>query len=133
VSFLRTAVLVTAVLLLDGCAQSSEVKSSMKVELDAFSGRPNPSWTLSPEDAEELTKRLQGLRSVDQAPVEPGLGYRGFVLSSPEREIRVYQGFVTVKEGGITKRYADVNQIERWLTEQAQQRGYGSIVSDGTP
>lgn len=105
----------------------------MKVELDVFSGRPNPSWTLSPEEADELARRLEDLRSLDQVPVEPGLGYRGFLLSSPGREIRVYQGGVTVTEGGTTRRYADVSQIERWLTEQARQRGYGSFVSDSGP
>lgn len=105
----------------------------MKVELDVFSGRPNPSWTLSPEEADGLAKRLQSLRSVDQAPHEPGLGYRGFMLSSSEREIRVYQGVLTVQEGGITKHYADVNQIESWLTEQARRHGYGSFISAGTP
>jgi len=129
VSYRCTAVLVTAVSLLDGCAPYREVESPMRVELDVFSGRPNPSWELSAEEAGELARRLEDLRPVDRAPAEPGLGYRGFVVSMPGREIRVYQGVLTITEDGSTRRYADVNRIEGWLAGQARRHGHGGLVA----
>ena len=116
---------------MNGCVQPLEVESPMKVELDVFSGRPNPTWRLSSEESDELARRLKDLRPLDQAPAEPGLGYRGFVLSTPDRKIHVYQGALTVTEGGTTQRYVDVNRIEDWLIEQARRHGYGSLVTGG--
>lgn len=53
-----------------------------EVELDIFSGRPNPRWTLSAgEEAELLTRLLD--RSVPLAPItitDGKLGYRGFIV-----------------------------------------------------
>jgi hypothetical protein len=53
-----------------------------KIELDIFSGRPNPRWTLDASEEQELMTRLLD-RSVPMAPVntsEGKLGYRGFVV-----------------------------------------------------
>src|SRR5688500_12967848 len=53
-----------------------------EVELDIFSGRPNPRWTLEPAEEAELIQRLLD-RSVPTAPVtisDGKLGYRGFVV-----------------------------------------------------
>ena len=53
-----------------------------EVELDIFSGRPNPRWTLTAtEEAELLTRLLD--RSVPIAPMtitDGKLGYRGFLV-----------------------------------------------------
>jgi hypothetical protein len=125
----RTVALVALAFLWGGCAQGLEVDTPMKVELDAFSGRPNPTWDLSSQEAAELEKRLVHLHPVEWDAPEPGLGYRGFLLSSPARQIRVYQGLLTVVEGGVTRRYTDANRIELWLAEQAKGRGYGNLVA----
>jgi len=61
----------------------------MRVELDLFSGRPNPSWELSEREASELGKLLERVTLRTECEL-PGLGYRGFVLhGDPPR--RVYQ------------------------------------------
>lgn len=63
-----------------------------QVELDIFSGRPNPIWTLSPKEEQELVDRLEA----DPAQMLPvtaateGLGYRGYVVTR-------------VKEGSIDR------------------------------
>ena len=101
----------------------------MKLELDVFSGRPNPSWDLSPEEEAELARRLTDLRPVEQAPPDPGLGYRGFLLSGPSRQVRVYQGVLTITERGATRHYTDVHRIEAWLAGQAKARGFGDLVA----
>jgi hypothetical protein len=51
------------------------------IELDIFSGRPNPRWTLDPAEDREFLTRLRD-RAVPMAPIGSGhrLGYRGFVV-----------------------------------------------------
>lgn len=56
----------------------------MRVELDIFSGRPNPSWELSVDEAAELSRRLAALIKTETRPDEGGLGYRGFVITNPD-------------------------------------------------
>src|SRR5437588_7007412 len=57
----------------------------MIVTLDAFSGRPNPSWRLSEKDAikviERVAGRVQALAEVEgEGP--SALGPRGFLISA---------------------------------------------------
>lgn len=83
-----------------GCDQLSGGANRLLVELDVFSGRPNPRWELDEQSSQQLG-RLQGrLTSTRQAPPEPpGLGYRGFVYSDGSGQVRVYRGYVrTVRE-----------------------------------
>ena len=52
------------------------------IELDIFSGRPNPRWTLNAAEEAELLQRLLD-RTVPTAPMtitDGKLGYRGFVV-----------------------------------------------------
>ncbi len=55
-----------------------------EIELDIFSGRPNPRWTLNTAEAKEFLTRLLD-RTVPMAPIrsnEAGLGYRGFICAA---------------------------------------------------
>jgi hypothetical protein len=67
----------------------------MLVELDVFSGRPNPRWELD-EPAIRQLRQLEGrlTASREPAPEPPGLGYRGFVYSDASGRVRVYRGYV---------------------------------------
>src|SRR4051812_25521877 len=88
----------------------------MLIELDAFSGKPNPRWFLDGEDAASLL-RLHGALSVaEHAPEEPpGLGYRGFLYHAPAETFRVLKGYV-VAPG---PRLADPSlSIERFLLDR---------------
>jgi hypothetical protein len=102
------------------------------VELDAFSGRPNPSWTLTSAEAEEVLRRLQGLPSADATVPDMGLGYRGFILTGDDRQlgvgVRVVSGLVVRGEGVEPKVYRDVNGLESYLAELAGGRGYGGVL-----
>ncbi len=64
----------------------------MIVTLDAFSGRPNPSWNVSEEDRRQLVDRVanRALKAADA--VDDVLGYRGLIVSA-ERDDEVPEGF----------------------------------------
>ena len=69
------------------------------IELDIFSGRPNPTWTVDGADEQVLLQRLAVAR-----PGAPGawdvplpLGYRGFLVYRANIE-RVYQSIPGLEE-----------------------------------
>ena len=89
-----------------------------EVEVDITSGTLPPKWTLSLAEVETIEQALSALPATDFASFFDGLGYRGFVirLNSPERRIRVQNGYVLIDENGLQKRYVDTdNQLEKWL------------------
>ncbi|MCC6192751.1 MAG: hypothetical protein IT318_27335 [Anaerolineales bacterium] len=64
------------------------------VELDIFSGRPNPRWILSEAEEKELVNRILA----DPASILPDtlgqarLGYRGFIVRVHDSQSATYQG-----------------------------------------
>lgn len=122
------------IVLCSACSQENRnSKTTMIVELDVFSGRPNPTWSLSAEQIRELLEAFRDLPPADQPSPENGLGYRGFLLSNPDRagglapHIRIYAGIVTMTDGQAQS-YRDVHDIEHRLLLQALQHGYKDIV-----
>jgi hypothetical protein len=121
-----------------GCmaCSSNKVKQQMKVsiELDVFSGRPNPSWELNPPESGELLKQLSLLPEADnnKDAFFDGLGYRGFVISvrdelKPSSQpviYRVYKGFILAND----KVFSDKNSLEKKLLEQARNNGFADLV-----
>lgn len=94
----------------------------MEVELDIFSGRPNPHWNLTTAQQTELQTALAALPVTGSAvPENDGLGYRGFRVSDPAntgRCIVAYAGYVTVSQGGWNEaRKDEARTIERWLLD----------------
>ncbi|RKH03207.1 hypothetical protein [Corallococcus carmarthensis] len=56
------------------------------VELDIFSGRPNPRWALTEREARQLTERIRADPSL-LLPLDAdtgGLGYRGFIVRAED-------------------------------------------------
>ena len=86
------------------------------VELDIFSGRPNPRWSLSPHQQEQWVAQLETTSVArDQIPIFDGLGYRGFVVFNGQEEVRVFNGRVF---GFDLQQFLDSNRsMERWLFE----------------
>lgn len=106
----------------------------MQIILDVFSGRPNPSWELTSEEASELARRLMGLVEACQTLTEGGLGYRGLILLNPERmagvpvEGRVFHSIIGLWENGHPTYYHDQNNVEDWLIELARKQGHGTLL-----
>ncbi len=116
-------------------------KAEVEVTLGVFSGRPDPNWTLSEREVEELRRLLdRGLKTpMKQQQKLQGLGYRGFIIRNEARvkgipeEMEVYNRTIAIveTERGLEEKrtyYEDVNRIELWLVEQAADRGYGDAI-----
>jgi hypothetical protein len=86
------------------------------VELDIFSGQPNPRFELDEQSTETLRQLLTRLALVAESPPEPpGLGYRGFLLTDGAGQSRAYRGHVTRPDGV----YADPgSSVERFLRDR---------------
>ena len=100
----------------------------MEVELDAFSGRPNPQWRLPSHRSSEVLSKIGSLPKTQRLPPKPGLGYRGFILHEDDRSIRVFAGIVQIQERGATQSYLDTAGIEVELARDASQRGFEEVV-----
>lgn len=108
----------------------------MTVELDAFSGRPNPVWTLTAADAGELAALLRDLPEASDASLpEPTLGYRGFRVRNPGGEGGVPERLY-VSRGGVLRVFEDAERgrtlrddagVEAWLISIARRQGHGSV------
>ncbi len=111
------------------------------VELDIFSGRPNPSWSLSETEAQQLRAKLEKLPEVACRPLDLPLGYRGFVVQlaqrpelSNEYRVRVYNGQARWGDpwspGTVAFCVADSGrEVERFLLAGARPHVSGDIYS----
>lgn len=70
----------------------------MRVELDMFSGRPNPEWEVSAAVEQELAQLESGLRASQHAMPLPAFGYRGFVYREGRDARRAFDGTLTRAE-----------------------------------
>jgi hypothetical protein len=122
-----------------GCAAPAEPRvgaTDAIVELDAFSGLPNPRWVLSAADAAELAERLRTLSPATETELPPAiLGFRGFRIHNPGGDMgipaHVYisrDGVVMVgSEPGDAKYFRDGGGARQWLKADARKRGYDGV------
>ena len=93
----------------------------VNVEIDMFSGMPNPVWTLTDAQATEFLAKLADLQETEAKHRSSNLGYRGLIVRmqpGAEQEIHIQNGFVEV--GGTMAMastfFSDPNRsLERWL------------------
>jgi hypothetical protein len=88
----------------------------MLVELDIFSGRPNPRWELDEPASRQLLRLEADLLPATLAPpAPPGLGYRGFRYSGGRGDSRAYHRHVST----VDEVLADPSgSIERFLLDR---------------
>lgn len=96
---------------------------SVTVTLHVYSGRPDPTWELTPSQVRDLATRI---RSLDKSTLSkpPGmfgdLGYRGFSIQAVreellERDIYVHAGVVDSNRFELNR--VGSAEVERWLLE----------------
>lgn len=92
--------------------------------VNVHSGRPNPSWSLTSEEAEEIIQIVLNLPQTSLASIAEGLGYRGFIVQLPEVNgeenvtLWVSQGAVKYESENTTLSFIDVDRrLERKLID----------------
>ena len=101
-----------------------------QVEIDVFSGRPNPMWELRRTDLTALLRLLEKARKVKTAAgAADGLGFRGFKVSfttrGTQRELHVKGNFVS--DG--PKRFSDDHKtIEKFLLAKMPPELHDQLV-----
>ncbi len=97
----------------------------LEVELDIFSGMPNPTWVLSNAEADSFLKQLAALPRTSARELSGNLGYRGFIVQVTQgtdtQLICIQNGTVHITKGA-TKVYAcdKDRELERWLLNTAK-------------
>jgi hypothetical protein len=97
-----------------------QMPAQTEVELDIFSGMPNPTWVLATAQAETLARRVAELPRTAASELSGKLGYRGLVVKitrgTKTRLVRVQSGSVHIVEGDTTIQARDEGRaLERWL------------------
>jgi hypothetical protein len=84
----------------------------MRVELDIFSGRPNPVWELDVQGIRTLVTRLASLSEQARRAVDlPDLGYRGFVFHSETYAGRAYRGVIDTNDATLRDPTFEVERL----------------------
>lgn len=102
-----------------------------QVEIDIFSGRPNPTWELGRTDMTALLRLLKKARKVKAAAgAADGLGFRGFKVSfatgGTERELRVRGNAVS---DGAQHFSDDRRAIEKFLLAKMPRELHDQFLS----
>ncbi|MEG4067675.1 hypothetical protein QUA42_10005 [Microcoleus sp. Pol11C2] len=113
-----------------GCSVTALGDKKMQVEVDMFSGRPNPHWELTVQESREFSQRFQSLSThKGEGYVNDGLGYRGLIVRDSgeevdgEREIVIYNGLAVTRGNGKSQQFTDKNRtLERWLIQTGEGR-----------
>lgn len=129
------SVLTVAVLLathLSGCSglnadrsieiQPTAAKIGYWIEVDIFSGQPNPRQPLEPTAAHEIRQRISELEPIAAAPIPDHLGYRGIMLHQDDKtHIRFYDGIGYLIKGDSAAYYHDLGrQLEKETLQKLQ-------------
>ena len=91
-----------------------------EVELDIFSGMPNPTWILPNAETESFVKQLAALPRTSARELSGNLGYRGFIVQCTQQAstqlIRIQNGIVHISKGATNVyAYDEDRKLERWL------------------
>src|SRR5437588_322233 len=99
-------------------------KSPMRIELDAFSGRPNPTWSLTDEQTGQFFAKFKLLKKSDsQRALYDGLGYRGFKVAGFQDYdgVTVWADIIEARRGGTRYQWLDESKsLERYLLETSK-------------
>ena len=92
--------------------------------VSVFSGRPDPTWSISEEAGSKLRKLYDDSATYEGRPVlPPPLGYRGaFLRDDAGQQWSAYRGVVTLTSSDSSEARTDSNrEFERELVASAPQ------------
>ena len=95
------------------------------VSLGIYSGRPDPSWSLTEDESAELGRLVGALPSTVGDPPHGGLGYHGFVLTTSggpaDGTLVAYRGAIADLGSGPRTYLVDVDRtVERYLLKSGR-------------
>jgi hypothetical protein len=108
---------------------------SVTVSLGIYSGRPDPSWTLTDVQVAALVGQLASLPLTDGTATQGGLGYHGFTIlvqqaGQPDQTFAAYRGTVTGSGDAPGTYRADPQRIiESALLETGRPHLSATVVS----
>jgi hypothetical protein len=107
--------------------QTSSPVTAAIATLLIYSGRPDPSWSLTQADLDQLAVVASTLEPADGVPPEGDLGYKGFHVTGPQGTWRANAGIVATPETTSGTSLADPDRlVERFLLES----GLGTLAED---
>ncbi|HEY9853904.1 MAG TPA: hypothetical protein V6D28_30830 [Leptolyngbyaceae cyanobacterium] len=105
-------------------AVTTMCSAPVAIELNVFSGLPNPTWYLSQSQCVELEQQIDKLPEIakESLPPPPGLGYRGVVVHYVNQQgVRESIGFYRGTVRSQRLRLQDPNRfLEKWLLNIGQ-------------
>jgi hypothetical protein len=109
------------------------LSARVEVELDIFSGRPNPTWVLTVAETKSFGQQLAELPRTSACELSAGLGYQGLVVTrvkgAEARVIRIQNGCVHIAEGDRTIHTRDEGrELERWLIDTGRPRLTENVI-----
>jgi hypothetical protein len=126
---LALSILITGLLLT--CAFCSE-NGTIRVELDAFSGRENPSWNMTSDEGDFFIRSLESLNKTGAEFADAGLGYRGLLVKGLKGydRVSVYDGVVLAQSGNSSSGFEDKGRsLELWLMRTGKDSLDGELYS----
>jgi hypothetical protein len=100
-------------------ARDESMPAHCEVELDVYSGAPNPTWSLSAAEADSFVQQLAALPQASPRPLSGRLGYRGFIVQCAQGteawSVRLQNGLVHIERGPTTYASDGQRRLERWL------------------
>lgn len=92
----------------------------VEVEIDIFSGMPNPTWVLTNAEADNFVKQLAAVSQTSATELSGHLGYRGFIVQvmqgADTQLIRIQTGTIHISEDPTNVYACDEDrELERWL------------------
>lgn len=95
--------------------------ASAVITLGIYSGRPDPSWTLTSVEALTLSNMFASLANVTGTPPVGGLGYHGFTITMPTSTVVAYRGAIAPPGEGPRPVMSDpTRSVERFLLETSR-------------
>jgi hypothetical protein len=97
--------------------------TAVEVTLGIYSGRPDPSWKLTKDEADKLAALVAALPVVQGGPQQGGLGYHGFLIAmtTPDGSITAVTAYAKAvfpaDRGGASRWQDDAGLVERFLLE----------------
>ena len=97
---------------------TTTLRAPTRIELGIYSGRADPQWQLTVEQAQALDQLIASLPTHSGVPASGGLGYHGFSIVRSDSTQIAYQGTVAPSDPKAETYRVDATfSVERFLLD----------------